>query len=1146
MALIRVLFAFLFTFVSLTANAWAANPTGPTQVVITAAPVSPGVFGTSVTFTATVTLVSNGSAVTSGTVKLMEGATQIGSTGTVDASGKTTFTTSTLTVGTHSLVANYTDPGAAHNSSGSASFVVTQPALLAVTASPNPASPGATMTFSARVTSPATGAAITSGAGHIKIFDNNGGATLAAALPVDTTGQATFAISTLSVGVHPITLLYSDASTFTSEVDLNVTVSTGTSTALSTSGSPSTFHNSVTLTATVTSSGGTPTGQVNFVEGGSTIGSTSLNGSGLGAFTTTALGGGTHSITAAYVGFGSFNASTSSAVTQVVNTASTTTAVTTPAATVVGSNAAVTATVSSSAGTPGGTVTFADGVSTLANVSLAAGSATLNTTQLGAGSHTITASYPGSTNFSASNVLTGAFNIGAATTTTTLNASPASAALGATVTLTATVAASSGPAPTGTVTFSEGATTIATAPLNGGQAVASVTTLATGGHSIVATYGGSTNDGTSVSSASSVTIGAATTTTALTVSPSPANVGGTVTLTAVVLPSGGATPTGTVAFSDGATSLGSASVDVSGHASVTVSNFSIGTHSLSATYTGSGGVSDQGSTGTASLTVAQAASTTVVTSSQNPQTLGQNVTFTATVSSGGVQPTGSVAFADGPTPLGSVGLSGGIAQKSTSALSTGSHTITATYSGDTNNTVSTGSLAQSIGTGVSATVLTLSRSSAAPSQQVTLTATVTGASPTLSVTFKDGATPIGSAGISGGTAQLTTSFSAGSHALTATYGGDANNTTSTSSSKTLSVAIVASSTSLTASPNTVVAGSGVTFHASVTSSAGSPPSGSINFLDGGSSIGSPSLDSNGNASFTTSSLAAGSHTLTASYGGNSQNASSVSLALPYNVTTGATPDFALSTTVAGATMSAGQNTTIPLALQGTTGFSGNVTITCAGLPQGATCVSSPPTVSVNSSTATNVTILLTTTGSHSGSVTPLMHAIRRAALPLAGVFALFTFFRRRSRRSAIIASFLALGVLAACGGGGGGGGTLPGVGSGNGFGNVGPALPTPTPAAGTPGTTPGPGGPSPSIADGTGDIVAGTGQVGAVSTGTLPSGVVLPNAIAPGTIVQGTLTPGTSSAPAGQTPAGTSTVALVATGANGVAHPLNVTITVTP
>jgi hypothetical protein len=63
---------------------------------------------------------------------------------------------------------------------------------------------------------------------------------------------------------------------------------------------------------------------------------------------------------------------------------------------------------------------------------------------------------------------------------------------------------------------------------------------------------------------------------------------------------------------------------------------------------------------------------------------------------------------------------------------------------------------------------------------VDLTATVTGALPTGSVQFLDGAAVIGAAALSGGAATLSASFSAGNHSLTASYAGDANNLAATS------------------------------------------------------------------------------------------------------------------------------------------------------------------------------------------------------------------------------------------------------------------------------------------------------------------------------------------------------------------------------
>ncbi|MCX6890378.1 MAG: Ig-like domain repeat protein, partial [Verrucomicrobia bacterium] len=95
----------------------------------------------------------------------------------------------------------------------------------------------------------------------------------------------------------------------------------GSITSLATDGSPSTYGNTVTFTATVTGTGGTPTGSVTFKDSASTIGSGVLNGSGVATLAIASLPAGARSITAVYAGDGTFVGSTSSAVTQTVNQA---------------------------------------------------------------------------------------------------------------------------------------------------------------------------------------------------------------------------------------------------------------------------------------------------------------------------------------------------------------------------------------------------------------------------------------------------------------------------------------------------------------------------------------------------------------------------------------------------------------------------------------------------------------------------------------------------------------------------------------------------------------------------------------------------------------------------------------------------------
>ncbi len=178
-----------------------------------------------------------------------------------------------------------------------------------------------------------------------------------------------------------------------------------TSTLVTSSLNPSIYGQSLTFTATVSSSSGTPTGKVTFKNGSATLGTVTLTG-GVASFTTTTLGAGTKSITAVYHGNGLlFASSTSSpALSQVVNKATTTTALASsqnPSS--VGQSVTFTASVSPQfSGTPTGSVTFKDGTKTLKTVPLSGGAAGFTTSTLTSGAHTITATYNGSTNFTGS------------------------------------------------------------------------------------------------------------------------------------------------------------------------------------------------------------------------------------------------------------------------------------------------------------------------------------------------------------------------------------------------------------------------------------------------------------------------------------------------------------------------------------------------------------------------------------------------------------------------------------------------------------------------------------------------------------------------------------------------------------------------
>jgi uncharacterized repeat protein (TIGR03803 family) len=171
--------------------------------------------------------------------------------------------------------------------------------------------------------------------------------------------------------------------------------------------------------------------------------------------------------------------------------------------------------------------------------------------------------------------------------------------------------------------------------------------------------------------------------------------------------------------------------------------------------------------------VPSAPNTTALASSLNPSTFGAAVTFTATVTSEGGTPTGTVTFKNGSTTLGTGSLSSGEATFETSALSVGTHSITAVYEGSTDFAKSTSAaLTQTVEQAASTTALASSLNPSTSGQSVTFTATVTsgGGTPTGWVTFMNGSSTLGTSKLSSGNATFKTSaLSAGTHSITAVY-----------------------------------------------------------------------------------------------------------------------------------------------------------------------------------------------------------------------------------------------------------------------------------------------------------------------------------------------------------------------------------------
>jgi uncharacterized protein (TIGR03437 family) len=279
-----------------------------------------------------------------------------------------------------------------------------------------------------------------------------------------------------------------------------------------------------------------------------------------------------------------------------------------------------------------------------------------------------------------------------------------------------------------------------------------------------------------------------------------------------------------------------------------------------------------------------ATTSTTLTSSPNPSVYGQAVTLTATVSPSTA--TGTVTFKEGSATLGTSTLAGGQAVLVVSTLAVGTQLLTAAYGGDSNDAASLSTpVTQTVNPAATTTTLTSSANPSAYLQSVTLTATVSPATATGTVTFKDGSTTLRTSTLSGGKATLAYPFGAGTHSLTAVYGGDLNDAASTSAALTQTVNLIVTSTSLATSANPSASGLPLTLTASVAQSNANFPggiipvsltaTGTVTFMDGSSSLGSAAL-SNGTASLTLTTLSIGTHSLTAVYSGDTYDAPSTS------------------------------------------------------------------------------------------------------------------------------------------------------------------------------------------------------------------------------------------------------------------------------
>ncbi|WP_460972616.1 Ig-like domain-containing protein, partial [Prescottella soli] len=469
---------------------------------------------------------------------------------------------------------------------------------------------------------------------------------------------------------------------------------------------------------------------------------------------------------------------------------------------------------------------------------------------------------------------------------------------------------------------------------------------------------GSLGDGNYTNKGPAITVAKNTTTTTL-AAVSGAQVGKPVTLSATVT---GAAQGDSVDFYDGGTKVGSGALNGSGVATYSWTPSTAGARSVQAKFAGTAFAN--GSDSTAQSVQVAAPDVATSTSVQVPATATTGVPVTLTASVAPANAAGTMQFKDGAANIGApVAVSNGGASLDYTFTAAGAHDITAVYSGAPGFTGSTSSPAQTV-TVRDPDVVTTTTLQVPPTADlgtaVTFTATVDPATAAGTVQFKDGAANIGApVAVSSGKAQLSHTFSvAGNHSISAVFTGNTGFLGSTSAAKNVIATNppaqdVQTSTAVTVQP-TAQTGATVALTASVTPA---NATGTVQFKDGGTAIGTPVTVSNGAAGLQHTFTTAGSHSITAVFTPGAGFAGSTAPAQAVQVSDPAPSDVATTTEVTGpGTATVGQAASLTARVAGAAQLTGTVQFYDGETPLGAA-------VPVNNGVAV-LAHTFTTTGAH--------------------------------------------------------------------------------------------------------------------------------------------------------------------------------------
>jgi sugar lactone lactonase YvrE len=404
-----------------------------------------------------------------------------------------------------------------------------------------------------------------------------------------------------------------------------------------------------------------------------------------------------------------------------------------------------------------------------------------------------------------------------------------------------------------------------------------------------------------------------------------------------------------------------------------------------------------------------------------PQTevYGQPFPETVSIANGNPAPTGTISFTTGTQTLctlGGVFATSNTCNAPTSGLPVGTYPVTFTYSGDNVYPSSTLSTTLTV-TPAQLTVTANSTTRVFGAPNPTFTGTITGVLPgdNITATYSTTATATSAPGtypivpLAAGTNLSSYTVVYVNGTLTITPAPPPADTTTT----------------ITTSGSPALTGTNVTFTATVTTTTG-VPSGTVIFTDGTTVLGQQTLNASGVATLSTSTLATGTHTITATFQASSTFASSsATLTQVINAPTGS---FTIVATPASQYLRGAGSTVYQLTITSVGEFAGQVALTCSGLPEDAGCTfGANPTLTAGGTATTTLTVTNTAADAslrNPVNLSPANMAPLTAAIvfpfELTGLGVFFSGLRRRKtpapRRTRLIAFLLCtIGILGLAG-----------------------------------------------------------------------------------------------------------------------------------